>query len=181
MKCLKAISIWCIAMIWLPLIGQSNLMNTDQQTNLPTGNPEWFNNLYTPGIDVQNDTLILSAEVQHLLAHPEEMQKLFPEQYKWEDAIAMMQSMDLKKAFWHLINLYPDNKEMVMKTMISYDQVLKMDDALVSSFYTYSMLDPNVCEFKNGKPNVVRPDLVEAKLGQVKEMVDYLVYYRTLK
>jgi hypothetical protein len=53
-----------------------------------------------------------------------------------------------------------------------------MDEVLVNTFYTYSFMDPEISVIKDGKPEIVRPDILEAKLANVKEMVAYIVKYR---
>ena len=176
-----ALSILCFVLTWLPSSGQP-VQTSENIVRNPClkGNPAWFENLYTHGIRVEADTLILSEEVRHLISDTDAQSAVFPDEYQWEDAITMMKAMDLKKAFWFLINLYPSDKALVMKTIITYDSLLKMDEALISSFYTYAMIDPHISNINQGKPEVLRPDLVEKKLSDLKEMVDYLEYYRQL-
>jgi hypothetical protein len=65
-----------------------------------------------------------------------------------------------------------------MKTILAYDELFEMDRALLSAYYTFSMIDPQVCDFVDGKPVIKRPDVVEAKLASVKEMVGYVLSYR---
>jgi hypothetical protein len=66
-----------------------------------------------------------------------------------------------------------------MKTILRYHTLFKKDEVLVSTYYTYSMIDPKVCQIVDEKPNVLRPDLVEEGLINLKEMVDDVVYYRS--
>jgi hypothetical protein len=47
--------------------------------------------------------------------------------------------MQLKIAFWHLINLYSGNdasKEMVLKSLLMFDKVLSVGEALPAAFNT---------------------------------------------
>lgn len=122
--------------------------------------------------------MILSIEVQHIITNDSLRFSLYPEVYTWEQTLLLMQQMELKRAFWFLINLYPLQKELVMRTVLGYDELFEMEHALVAAFYTYSMLDPGVCDFVDGRPIVKRPDVVEAKLAAVKEMVGYILSYR---
>ena len=88
----------------------------------------------------------------------------------------------LKQAFWHFINLYPkneNNKELVVKYVIAYDKVFSMDEMLVNSFYTYGFLDPESSIISDGKPEVVHPDILEYKSANVKELVAYIIKFRT--
>lgn len=139
---------------------------------------KWLNELYEHGIRQDADTLFISAEVQNLLANPEMMAFMFPEEYTWGSAVALMDKMELKKAFWVLLNLYPDNRELVVQTLLKYDSLVEMDKVLTSVFYTYAMIDPRVCRIENGKPQIIRPDLVEEGLSNLKEVIQYVRYFR---
>jgi archaellum biogenesis ATPase FlaH len=91
--------------------------------------------------------------------------------------------MALKQAFWYLVNLYnadPKHKEMVLKVIIPFDQMLEMDKVIISSFYSYIPFDPEVSIVENGMTTaIIRPDLAEQKLLAAKEVVNYIRYYRT--
>ncbi len=138
----------------------------------------WVGTMYEQGVRVEKDSVILSTEVQQILADDALRASLYPKEYTWEQAMVLMQHMELKKAFWFLINLYPQNKELVMRTVLGYDELFEMDHALIATFYTYAMLDPEVCEFVDSKPVVKRPDVVETKLASTREMVGYVLSYR---
>jgi len=139
---------------------------------------KWVGTLYEQGIQMDKDSLILSVEVQQLLVDEDLRSALYPKEYTWPTALTYLNAMELKKAFWFLINLYPDNKELVMRTILAYDELFEMDYALLGAFYTYSMIDPSVCHLEEGVPVITRPDIVEAKLASVKEMVGYIQGYR---
>lgn len=69
-----------------------------------------------------------------------------------------------------MINLYERDsifKEPVIEIFVNIDQVMDMEKILVSTFYTYAILDPLVCELVNNKPIILRPDIVENKLSEV--------------
>ena len=139
---------------------------------------EWIQNMYEHGIRKDADTLFISTEVQNLIANEKLMEFMFPEEYTWERAVFLLNKMELKKAFWFLLNLYPTNKELVLRTFLKYDTLVNMDKVLVSVYYTYAMVDPKVCKIENGKPNIVRPDLVEEGLANLKEVISQIAYYR---
>jgi hypothetical protein len=40
------------------------------------------------------------------------------------------------------------------------------------------MIDPKVCDIIEGNPHIKRPDLAEAKLKSVNEMVNHINYFR---
>lgn len=141
---------------------------------------EWTGRLLEYGIRKENDTLVVSAEVQNILANPKLMEIVFPEKYSLEAVSVLLKKMELKKAFWYLINLYPEDKDRAMAIILKYDRILPMDHVLMSTFYTFSMIDTSVSSIKNGTPTILRPDLVESKLSHVKEMIQYVLYYRNL-
>jgi hypothetical protein len=89
--------------------------------------------------------------------------------------------MELKKAFWQMINLYQDDtsrRNLVVGSFILYDSLMDMDKVLLNTFYTYAFADPAVCRIKNGKPDIFRPDLLEKKLRITREIIGYIWYYR---
>lgn len=139
---------------------------------------EWLANLYEHGIRAEEDTLFISAEVRNILANDELMQFMFPGEYTWASAVYLMEKMELKKAFWFLLNLYPENRELVVQTLLKYDSIIEIDKVLTSVFYTYAMIDPEVCKIENGKPEIIRPDLVEEGLSNLKEIIQYIRYFR---
>lgn len=163
----------------LTVFGQqtaSPMTEAEKEKALKVG--EWIGNLYEHGIRAEDDTLFVSAEVRNLLANDELMKFMYPEEYTWSSATFLMEKMELKKAFWFLLNLYPDNRELVVQTLLKYDSIIEMDKVLTSVFYTYAMIDPRVCKIENGTPKIIRPDLVEEGLTNLKEMIQYIRYFR---
>lgn len=141
----------------------------------------WVTELGEKGLSFEEDSLIISKEFQKVLQDSSYRNLLFPRQYTWTQTTQFLQAKELKKAFWYFINLYPENernKEMVVRSVLAYEKLFKMDEILVNTFYTYSFMDPEVSLIKDGKPEIVRPDLLEAKLRNVKEIVGYIYGYR---
>ena len=141
----------------------------------------WLNNLYDRGIINKDDSIHTSAEFQKALLDTIYREQIYPETYNWNDVLDFMKTKELKKAFWHLINLYyknEKNKENVLKIMLSYIKVLEMDKVLVGTFYTYCFQDPEIGIIVNGKPEIQRPDILEAKLRIVREIVGYITLYK---
>lgn len=136
------------------------------------------------GLDMSKDSIIESEEFKRIINDKEYRNSIYPETYTWEHTIAYIKSKELKKAFWYLINIYPTsdkNKELVLKSVITYDQLVKMDEVMINTFYTYSFTDPTISEIKDGKPEIIRPDILEIKLNNVKEIVTYVKFYRNEK
>ena len=65
--------------------------------------------LFEAGVETKNDSLIIKEEVFRLLRDSQYCKSVYPEKYEWPSAIMLMKVMELKKAFWHFINLYHSN------------------------------------------------------------------------
>lgn len=141
----------------------------------------WQKDLYEMGVSVQQDSLRISPIVKQLFTDSLLRKQVYPTNYTWPVAMGLMQRMELKQAFWHLINLYPTDsasRTMVLQSVLAYDKMIDMNKAIVSSFYTYAFADPRVGVLTNGKPDILHPDLLDRKLHTVREIVDYLAAYR---
>ncbi len=141
----------------------------------------WITDLYEVGIEQKADTLKLSAEVKKIILDKEYQKIIYPADYNIPAAGALMKKMEIKKAMWYLINLYgkgKEYKEMVLKIILPFEQGLEMDKVLISTFYTYAMVDPQVGTFQNGKIQINRPDILEQKFNTLKEMVAYIIAQR---
>ncbi len=168
----------------LPIIGFSQ--NSDsinfsvQEANLG-GNLNWLIDLNEKGLEISGDSIKTGKEFQKVLEDENYRVSLYPETYNWEQALTFIKKQELKQAVWFFINLYPENetnKEWAMKSILAYEKVFKMDEIVINSFYTYSFMDPKISVIKEGKPEIVHPDILEAKLRNVKEIVAYIHAYR---
>lgn len=133
--------------------------------------------LYDVGIKLENDSLKLNAEARRILADTAYRSQLFPATYSWTKAAELLKSLELKKAFWFFIKLYqedPANKQPVMQSLLPFDKTIDMDKVLISTFYTYALLDSKVCSLANNRLMVTRPDVLEKSFSQVKEMINII-------
>lgn len=145
---------------------------------------QWANNLYDMGVEQRKDSFFVKQEVLKLLKDENYRQTIYPSVYQWPAAIRLMQQMDLKKAFWHLLNLYQAdtaNRQVVLGTFALYDSLLEMDKVILGTFYTYAFADPRVCRITSGKPEIYRPDILEKGLNTAKEITRYIWAYRKHK
>lgn len=141
----------------------------------------WKKELTEKGIEIKGDSVYISNEYKRALNDDNYRKVLYPDPYSWDVVAALIKLNKLKPAFWGLINLYsksPEDKERVMTFVITYDQVLPMDEILLATFYTYSFMDPETSVIKNGELETVRPDILEQKLKNVNDMVSYIIQYR---
>lgn len=171
----KIITIAVCLMAWVTV---TSYAQESRESDSEVAAREWLGNLYDIGVYVNADSMLITPEVQEILGNESLQKLLYPEEYSWKVALMLLDRMELKKAFWYFINLYPDHKDLVMKSVLHYDKILEMDHVLVGVFYTYALVDPEVCTLEDGHPNITRPDLIEAKLRTVKEMVQHVVAYR---
>jgi hypothetical protein len=137
--------------------------------------------LYEMGVRKDNDSLYISDESAKAHSDSEYRKILYPETYTWEKALTLIAAIELKKAFWHLINLYPkdqESKEFSVRIILGYDSLFDMERVITSTFYTYAFMDPEIGSIKDGKIDITRPDILEGKLHVVKEMMTYIHAYR---
>jgi hypothetical protein len=142
----------------------------------------WEKELFDIGISVDKDSLHIDDEAKRLLTDPAYRQSTYPAVYNWPEAIQLLKGMELKKAFYHMINLYKTDtahKIVALQTFVKYDSLVDMEKILTNSFYTYVMTDPEICVFKDGKPVIRRPDILEAKFKNLKEIIEIVKFNRT--
>lgn len=179
MKNIIKVLIYCLPLL---VMGQNsgidlNKMSNEDQVKILN----WYFSTSEMGIEKTKDSIKLGKEFIKVLNDEAYRKTLFPETYTYEKVIDFIKQMQLKPAFWYLINLYPQNdknKITLIKIILAYDKVFKMDEMLVNVFYTYSFMDPEISVIKEGGPEIIRPDILEKKLSYVKEMVSYVRYYR---
>lgn len=145
---------------------------------------EWYVRVHEKGIEKSGDTIITGQEFQKVLEDEKYRETIYPETYTWDQALVFVKNRELKQALWYFVNLYPQNKaskEFVIKSILAYDKLFEMEELMVNSFYTYSFMDPEISIIQNGNPEIVNPDILEAKLRVVKEIVAYVQSYRNEK
>jgi hypothetical protein len=140
----------------------------------------WLANLYEVGVSLKGDSLFISDEAFDLMRNDKIRELMYPEEYKWEYVKGFIKLNELKRAFWYMINLYStneENKKLVVRSVITYNQTLDMPKALTASLYTYGYMDPKISKIVDGVPQVYAPHILETKLKVVKEMIYYLDKY----
>ena len=172
--------LYCLVLITIPSFCQVGpAANT--ATNSPVTTESWVDELYTAGVALNGDSVILSEEVQHLLNKTELYTFMYPEEYTWEVTLALVEKNQLKKAFWYMINLYSSsdkNKELVTKSILAYTSFLDMEKVLTNTFYTYCFMDPQIGTISDGKPTIFAPHLLEQKMHVVQELTSYVNSYK---
>ncbi|MHC1702919.1 MAG: hypothetical protein AB9846_03325 [Tenuifilaceae bacterium] len=160
-----------------PIIPYSNSISKEQLSHTIN----MLKSLNEKGLDRNKDSVFVSEEFTKLLRDSTYRKEIYQKEYTWEQTIKLIQKTELKKAFWYLINLYPTsdkNKELVIKSIITYETLFKMDEVLINTFYTYAFTDPVSSIIVDNKPEITRPDILEGKLRTVYELVQYIYKYR---
>ena len=139
---------------------------------------EWLLAIETPGVKATDSTMTFSNEAQRLINDQNYRASVYKSNYSFEDVATSLKTLEIQKAFWQMINLYPENKELVVQYIYAYDNVIPADKVVSASFSTYAFFDPEITEIVNGKPNVLRPDIFEEHLKNANEIIYYINYYR---
>ena len=141
-------------------------------------NEEWFKNLTEKGVSSGEKEIFFSEEAIKLLNDSSYRTEIYKDNYSLYDVGISLSNMDIKLAFWQMINIYPQNKDTLIKYIYAYDKILPVDEIVLSSFYTYAFFDPKITNLSSGKPEVYRPDIFEEYFRRTKEIVYYLNYLR---
>lgn len=142
----------------------------------------WLKSLYDEGVSISADSITINPETSRLLTDEAYRKLMYPKEYQWEAARYFIQRHDLKKAFWYFLNLYlvnQQNKEVVIKSLLIYDRIFKMDKILVNVFYTYIFTDPEIGTIAESQSKITAPHIMEKKLDALNEILGYLSRYRT--
>lgn len=141
----------------------------------------WIDDLYEAGVSMNGDSIYVSIDAQRLIIDQSFRSLVYPENYTWDKALDLIDKKEIKIAFWHFINLYlisDEYKNLVVTSILTYDQVLDMDKIMVSTFYSYCYMDPEIGSIENGVPEIVAPHILEKKLQAVKDIIYYLERYK---
>ena len=145
---------------------------------------KWADNLLEMSVEQKKDSLYVKEEVLLTFKDSALRRSLYPDKYDWPGAIALMRGMDLKKAYWHMINIYMEDsssRSKIMGIFILYDSLIEMDKVLLNVFYSYAFADPRISYIQNGRSEISRPDLMEKHLAVLKEIINYIWYNRKEK
>ncbi len=154
-----------------------NIMKVDTSKASVEYWQNWMADLNDMGVENKVDSFFVKKEVLKLMKDENYRKTVYPKQYSWPEVVSLMNKMELKKAFWHLINLYQTDlphRNIVLGTVTKYDSLMAMDKILISTYYTYAFTDPEIYRVKSDKPEIYRPDILEKKLKTTQEIVGYI-------
>lgn len=141
-------------------------------------NKDWVESLTEKGVSSDDKEIFFSEEGIKLLNDSLYRAKIYKDNYSLYDVGVSLSNMDIKLAFWQMINIYPQNKDTLIKYIYAYDKILPVDEIVLASFYTYAFFDPRITKINTGRPEVYRPDIFEEYFRRTKEIVYYLNYLR---
>ena len=177
-----AIALWAMIAVATPssaqLVDPSGAVLTPEKEKIAK---DWLDNLYEMGVEDRVDSFFISTEALHAATDTAFRRIVYPEAYTLPGAQRLLQSMYLKIATWHLINLYmidPASRKAVEHYITGYDTAIRMDRVLISAFYTYALFDPDIGSLKDGRPAIYHPEILEAKLSVVSQLTDKVLEAR---
>ena len=124
-----------------------------------------------PGFEIKDNTLFFSDEAKKILSDTIYRNSIYAKKSSMLDLKKCLDDRHFQKAFWHMINLYPQYKENIIRYLLIYNQVLPINEVLYSSLYTYTILDPRITILKDDKIEIYRPDIFEEYIAIVEEMI----------
>ncbi|MAD59171.1 MAG: hypothetical protein CMB81_02430 [Flammeovirgaceae bacterium] len=141
-------------------------------------NKDWVESLTEKGVSSDDKEIFFSEEGIKLLNDSLYRVKIYKDKYSLYDVGVSLSNMDIKLAFWQMINIYPQKRDTLIQYIYAYDKILPVDEIVLASFYTYAFFDPRITKINTGRPEVYRPDIFEEYFRRAKEIVYYLNYLR---
>lgn len=132
---------------------------------------QWVKSLSEPGVKIENDSMKFSPVTRRILSDKNFRDSIYKDEYTFEHLKESLVKMDLKLAFWEMINLYPQNKNQILSYLLAYDKQLPVEEILTASFYTYAFFDPKFSRIVDNKLDVFDPTGFEDKLRITKEII----------
>ena len=96
-------------------------------------NKKWLNTLTSKGVTFKNEEIVFDEEAIKLLKDKSYREKVYRE-YTLYDVGLSFSEMDIKKAFWQIINIYPQKKDTLIQYVFAFDEILPVDEILLASF-----------------------------------------------
>lgn len=169
-----------LSLIFFPFLMFSQQQNKEidkVDENSGIAAKDWLKNILKAGLEIKGDSIEVSEEYLKVMNDSIYRKLVYPEKYTVEGVALLTKKMELKLSFWYFINIYPENdkiKELVLKAVVMYNRLLPMPVILNAAFTTYIYMDPEVSVIENGDSKIIRPDILEEKLRNMNEIIDYL-------
>ncbi len=121
----------------------------------------WYKRMLTPGIRQDSGRFLFDEEARKIMADSAYRVTRVPPVVSWKMVAVSLERSDLRHAAWCLLRLYSTDSAKVVGVLDLYNTVLPPDSLVSTAFYTYALLDPRITRFEDGRPLVVRPDILE--------------------
>jgi hypothetical protein len=170
-----------VSLLAQPTVSENSTLTAEQVKEAMANEEElaeWLTKVQTPGVIVKENSMIFSDEAKRLAQDEAYRASVYKDSYTLMDIKESIQQFEIQKAFWRMINFYPENKQLMLKFIYAYDKTVPADKLVTASFYTYAFFDPRITKIVDGKPDVYRPDLFEDYLRITKEIVTYVAMLR---
>jgi hypothetical protein len=131
----------------------------------------WYHRMITPGVQKDSGRFVFDDEVRDLIADPIKRHTRLKPTFSWSDVKTSLENGDLRYASWQLINLYASDTVKVLRIFLRYDEIIPADTLVTTAYYTYALLDPRITRFENGKPVIIRPDILEDIFASMHSIV----------
>ena len=179
----KILATFMFCTLSLTVISQTQQQDKKLDTIVENGKywSAWLQDLYDVGVVMEKDSIKINDEARKIIIDSNYRKLIYPPAYTWQAAVILLKQMELKKGFWYLFNLYiidTLNRKLVIESIVSFEKIMDLEKIMTSTFYTYAMLDPQICNYNNGKLIITRPDIVEKKFNTLKEIINYISIYK---
>jgi hypothetical protein len=169
--------LFVILLGYCPLVamsGQDTLrLDSAQAKELINANEQakkWIERQTTPGLRLDSNQMVFDEEVKRIVNDSVYRDSVYRQPYTFKDVAGSLSKGNLRLAFYQMINLYPTDKERVIKYTTAYDQAVEADKIVKSAYYTYALLDPRITKIEQGRPNIFRPDIMEELFQYANEI-----------
>lgn len=131
----------------------------------------WLKIQTTSGVQMDSGRIVFDDEARRLIADSAYAASVYPDTIgadQFRDAVA---EMNLRRAFYYLIDLYDAHPNEMMAILMAYDRIIPVEKVLRASFYTYAFLDPAITTIVNGRPEITHPDIFDAKFRRTNSVI----------
>jgi hypothetical protein len=139
---------------------------------------EWFVDQVTPGIRSDSARIHFSDEARRLIGDTTYRDSIYRQPYTFTQVRDALTTTNIRLASWYMLNLYRQQPDIVKRFLMQYDAVVDADKFLIAAYYTYALLDPRITRIVDGKPEVIRPDIMDELFHDMNEIIDGLLATR---
>lgn len=150
------------------------LSSAQESNNTPFDYNKYFQLIQeslVPGVEQIGDSVFFSDEARKILGDKKYRESIYKEHYTFTDLSNSLAESNFQKAFWHMINLYPKHKKVIIQYVSAYNLVLPIENLLNAALFTYGIFDPRITNLKDGSIEIYRPDIFEEYIHITEEIM----------